>query len=142
MSSKPRRSRASHRRADAGPFSSEESSLPARHLRLQSTLFEEVALLFRGELSDPLLEGVVVTMLELSPDGRQARIGFTLPPERQESGPAPVEQALERASGFIRSQLALGLNLKRVPNLRFVCVGVAPRLASEDLAPDEEGGEP
>ncbi|HEX8821985.1 MAG TPA: ribosome-binding factor A [Archangium sp.] len=122
-----------HRRSS----SSEGATISARHLRLQSTLFEEVSLLFRGELSDPLLEGVVVTMLELSPDGRQARIGFTLPPERQESGPAPVEEALERASGFIRSQLALGLDLKRVPNLRFVCVGVAPRLA----APDEEGGE-
>lgn len=136
MSSNRRRSRASHRRADAGSFSSDEVSLPARHLRLQSTLFEEVALLFRGELSDPLLEGVVVTTLELSPDGRHARIGFTLPPERQESGPAPVEEAIERATGFIRSQLALGLNLKRVPHLRFVCVGVAPR-----MAPAEEGGE-
>lgn len=131
MSSKHRRPRASHRRAGADFHSSEEASLPARHLRLQSVLFEEVSLLFRGELSDPLLEGVVVTMLELSPDGRHARIGFTLPPERQESGPAPVEEALARASGFIRSQLALGLNLKRVPNLRFVCVGVAPRLAPE-----------
>ena len=125
MSSKPRRTRTTH-----------DASIPARHLRLQSTLFEEVSLLFRGELSDPLLEGVTVTTLELSPDGRHARIGFTLPPERQESGPAPVEEALERATGFIRSQLALGLNLKRVPHLRFVCVGVAPRLAS-----DEEGGE-
>ncbi len=130
MSSKHRRPRASHRRTGAESFSSEESVIPARHLRLQSTLFEEVALLFRSELSDPLLEGVAVTMLELSPDGRHARIGFTLPPERQESSPASVEEALERATGFIRSQLALGLNLKRVPNLRFVCVGVAPRMAS------------
>ncbi|HYO56700.1 MAG TPA: ribosome-binding factor A, partial [Archangium sp.] len=79
MSSKPRRTRASHRRAGSDSFSSEEASIPARHLRLQSTLFEEVSLLFRGELSDPLLEGVTVTTLELSPDGRHARIGFTLP---------------------------------------------------------------
>lgn len=136
MSSKPRRPRASHRRAGADSFSSEEAAVPARHLRLQSTLFEEVSLLFRGELSDPLLEGVAVTTLELSPDGRHARIGFTLPPERQESGPAPVEEALERATGYIRSQLALGLNLKRVPHLRFICVGVAPR-----LVPGGEGDE-
>lgn len=137
MSSKHRRSRAPHRHADADSLSSSslsEASPPARHLRLQSTLFEEVSLLFRGELSDPLLEGVMVTSLELSSDGRQARIGFTLPPECQESGSAPVEEALTRASGFIRSQLALGLNLKRVPNLRFICVGVAPR-----SSPDGEG---
>jgi len=41
-----------------------------------------------------LLEGVTVTTLALTPDGCHARIGFTLPPERQESGPAPVEEAL------------------------------------------------
>ena len=134
MSSKSRRPRASHRREGADPLSS-EASPPARHLRLQSTLFEEVSLLFRGELSDPLLEGVVVTTLDLSPDGRHARCGFTLPPERQESGPAPVEEALVRATGYIRAQLALGLDLKRVPHLRFICVGVAPR-----GLPEGEGG--
>jgi ribosome-binding factor A len=105
----------------------EIASIPARHLRVQSTLFQEVSRLFRGELSDPLLEGVSVTSLELTPDGRNARIGFTLPPDHANAGPALVEEALKRASGFIRSQLALGLDLKRVPHLRFVYVGVAPR---------------
>jgi ribosome-binding factor A len=111
-----------HRRSHA-----ETESIPARHLRIQSLLFQEVSRLFRGELSDPLLEGVSVTSLELTPDGRNARIGFTLPPEFSNTGPTPVEEALKRASGFIRSQLALGLDLKRVPHLRFVYVGVAPR---------------
>ncbi len=96
-------------------------------MRVQSLLFQEVSRLFRGELSDPLLEGVSVTSLELTPDGRNARIGFTLPPEHINTGPALVEEALKRASGFIRSQLALGLDLKRVPHLRFVYVGIAPR---------------
>jgi ribosome-binding factor A len=133
----------------------ETASIPARHLRIQSTLFQEVSRLFRGELSDPLLEGVSVTSLELTPDGRNARIGFTLPPELSNTGPAPVEEALKRASGFIRSQLALGLDLKRVPHLRFVYVGIAPRELpgpeAEEPAWDEEptwdeepeeGGEP
>jgi ribosome-binding factor A len=84
-----------------------------------------------------------VTTLELSPDGRHARIGFTLPPEHADTGPAPVEEALARASGFIRAQLALGLDLKRVPHLRFLCVGVAPRGQSTlPLEAHEEGGEP
>ena len=115
---------------------------PARHLRLQSTLFEELSLLFRGELSDPLLEGVHLTSLELSPDGRHARIGFTLPHDKQESDTPAVEEALSRAQGYLRAQLAQGLNLKRVPNLRFVCVGVAPReLPPPDPDADWEGGE-
>jgi len=117
-----------HRRSHA-----ETESIPARHLRIQSLLFQEVSRLFRGELSDPLLEGVAVTSLELTPDGRNARLGFTLPPEFANTGPAPVEEALKRASGFIRSQLALGLDMKRVPHLRFIYVGVAQE--------PEEGGE-
>jgi ribosome-binding factor A len=130
-----------HRRT----HTSELEAIPARHLRVQSTLFQEVSRLFRGELSDPLLEGVAVTSLELSPDGRNVRIGFTLPPEHASTGPAPAEAALAKASGFIRSQLALGLDLKRVPHLRFVYVGIAPRgavvSADEEPAWDEEPGE-
>ena len=130
-----------HRRSHA----SELEAIPARHLRVQSTLFQEVSRLFRGELSDPLLEGVSVTSLELSPDGRNVRIAFTLPPEHASTGPAPVEAALARASGFIRSELATGLDLKRVPHLRFVYVGIAPRgaadLSYEEPALDEEPGE-
>ncbi len=56
-----------------------------------------------------------------------------------------MEAALARASGFIRSQLALGLDLKRVPHLRFVYVGIAPRgtapLSHEEPAWDDEPGE-
>jgi ribosome-binding factor A len=147
-SSRNRRTRTPRRGVGSSLLSSEIESIPARHLRLQSTLFQEVSRLFRGELSDPLLEGVSVTSLELSPDGRNARVGFTLPPEHAEAGPAPVEEALTRASGFIRSQLALGLDLKRVPHLRFVYVGVAPRELPGTEAEDphwseeyEEGGE-
>lgn len=147
-SSKHRRSRASRRSAESSLLSSEVESIPARHLRIQSTLFQEVSRLFRGELSDPLLEGVSVTSLELTPDGRNARIGFTVPPELAHVGPAPVEEALARASGFIRSQLALGLDLKRVPHMRFVYVGVAspvlsgPEAEMPDWDPEsEEGGE-
>ncbi len=133
-SSKHPRRRAS--RGEAEPSSLSSDPLPARHLRVQSALFQEVARLFRGELSDPVLEGVAVTSLELTPDGRNARIGFTLPPEAALDGPRPVEDALARASGFIRAQLAQGLDLKRVPHLRFVYVGVG---APWD-AGDGEGG--
>lgn len=145
MTSNHRRTRASHRRSgrSSSDFASESAAPPARHLRLQSSLFEELSLLFRGELSDPLLEGVHLTSLELSPDGRHARIGFALPPDRKESDSPPVEEALVRASGYLRSQLALGLNLKRVPHLRFVCLGVAPRELSPpvDFEDFGEGGE-
>jgi ribosome-binding factor A len=141
MTSRHRRTRASQGRKGSFSLSSEDLSFPAHHLRLQSTLFQEVSRLFRGELSDPLLESVTVTSLELTPDGRHARIGFTLPAEFLSSGPRPVEEALARASGFIRSELASGLDLKRVPNLRFFYLG----LTSSELPPldpeePEDGG--
>jgi ribosome-binding factor A len=92
---------------------------------VESSLFQEVDLLFRGELSDPRLEGVALSSFELSPDGRLVRIGYTLTPEAASSGTRAVQDALERASGYLRSQLALHLNLKRVPQLRFIYIGVA-----------------
>lgn len=140
-SSRHRRGRASHRSAESSlssSSSSESEFLHAHHLRVQSLLFQEIALLFRGELSDPLLEDVTVTTLELSPDGRNARIGYTLPALATSTGSSPVDAALQRASGFIRAQLAQGLGLKRVPHLRFVQVGTSE--PTEDVPP-EEGGE-
>jgi hypothetical protein len=71
-----------------------------------------------------------------------------------------VEEALARASGYLRSQLASHLNLKRVPNLRFIYVGTAPRQGEApsgteawdpdadpdaplpDESSDDEGGDP
>ncbi|WP_244224614.1 hypothetical protein [Corallococcus sicarius] len=66
-SSRSRRPRASSRRSGSSLFHSQAPS--ARHLRVQSTLSEEVSLLFRGELSDPVLDGLALTSFELSPEG-------------------------------------------------------------------------
>lgn len=125
-SSKHRRSRASVRRSGSSLFHSESPS--ARHLRVQSTLSEDVSLLFRSELSDPRLEDLSLASFELSPDGRIANIGYTLP---HDADPAAVKEALTRAEGFLRSRLAEHLNLKRTPHLRFVLVGTAPRMEQE-----------
>jgi ribosome-binding factor A len=120
-SSKHRRPRASSRRSGSSLFHSEAPS--ARHLRVQSTLSQDVSLLFRGELSDPLLQDVELSSCELSPEGRIARIGYTLP---HGADPGRVKEALSRAEGYLRSLLAQHLNLKRTPHLRFVRVGTAP----------------
>ncbi|MBL0698422.1 ribosome-binding factor A [Comamonas sp. JC664] len=104
----------------------------SRHLRVQSHLSQEVARTFRGELSDPMLEGVALTSFELAPDGRLVRIGYTVTPEAAASGLRPVQRALDRASGYLRSQLAEHLDLKRAPQLRFIYIGVSERLPGEE----------
>ena len=124
-------------------FTSSESPshapLHVRHLRLEQALREHLAALLRDALRDPRLEGLWLATLELSPDGRLARIGVALEP--LDSPPPAREQqvlpALARAMGFLRAQLAQGLDLKRLPALRFTLLGV---LASTPQA-EGEGGE-
>ena len=92
-----------------------------RHARLEGLILEELAALLRDEVSDPALEGVTVTALTLSPDYRHARVHFRAVKERRE-----VERALVRATPFFRARVAEAIDLKRVPELRFVFDGESP----------------
>jgi ribosome-binding factor A len=80
-------------------------------VRLQELIREEVNFLLRGEIRDPQLDGVEITMVELQ--GECARLWFTADTEEYRV------EALDRAAGFLRSQLAESLGLKRTPELRF-----------------------
>jgi len=90
-----------------------ESDESGRLVRLQELIREEVNFLLRSEVRNPRLDGVVVTMVELTGDGSCARIWFTSETDRDQI------KALEGAAGFLRSQLAESLGLKRTPELRF-----------------------
>ena len=85
----------------------------ARTLRLQELIREEVNYLLRNEIRDPRLDGVEITMVELSGDGSRARLWFTC------EGDEDRAPAFERVAGFIRTSLADNLGLKRTPELRF-----------------------
>ncbi|MFT3773856.1 MAG: ribosome-binding factor A [Minicystis sp.] len=91
-----------------------------RHERLSRILREEIAAVVRDELSDPRLDGVRITFVELSVDYKNARIGFVGP-----SADAPradrerLERLLDRATPFLRARLVDAVDLKAVPALRF-----------------------
>ncbi|HEX2570402.1 MAG TPA: 30S ribosome-binding factor RbfA [Polyangia bacterium] len=93
-----------------------------RHDRLEHLLLEELNGLLRGEVTDPRLVEVGFSRVELSVDYGMARVWFvamrTGALERQDR--QRIEAALERAMGFLRARLALALDLKRCPNLRFL----------------------
>jgi ribosome-binding factor A len=93
-----------------------------RHARLQQILCEELAALVRDELTDPRLDGVIITGVELSVDYRNARVRFWAqrpgPIDREER--ERLERALTRAAPFLRSYLADAVDIKQVPSLRFV----------------------
>jgi ribosome-binding factor A len=78
---------------------------------------QELDLLLRGELGDPRLDGVVVTMVELAGDGSCARIWISN--EHEGGDTSGAIEALEGAVGYLRTSLAESLGLKRTPELRF-----------------------
>ena len=84
-----------------------------RIVRLQELIREEVNLILRNEVRDPRLDSVIVTMVELSGDGSRARLWYTA------EGETDRRDACEHIAGFLRTQLAESLGLKRTPDLTF-----------------------
>jgi ribosome-binding factor A len=115
----------------------EDEGAGHRHARLQGLLFEELRALLRDDISDPALTDVRVTAIVLSVDYRHARVHFALRGAAdgvdRERGRA--ERALARATPFFRARLAEALDLKRVPDLRFVFDGAAPPDEGGDACP-------
>jgi len=93
-----------------------------RHARLQRILREELDAIGRDELTDPRLEGIRFTSVELSVDYRNARVRFVVPRAIQAGRDERerVERALAHAGPFLRSRLADAVDLKQAPQLRFV----------------------
>ena len=90
--------------------------MPHRTERVSEALREELTELIGYELSDPRISSAIVTGIEISPDKRHAlvRIGV--------AEGADVQQALaalEHAGPFLRHQLAVRLQLFRIPELHF-----------------------
>ena len=101
-----------------------------RHGRLERLILDELRALLREDVADPGLQGARITSLVLSVDYRHARVHFAL----QGGGSVNVERervhaerAFERATPFLRAQLADAIDIKRVPDLRFVFDGIVLR---------------
>jgi len=90
-----------------------------RMLRVAELVRHAVAqLLSRGEISDPELEGLVVTVptVKMSPDLKLATI-YVMPMGGQ--GRDKVVAALDRHKKFLRGEIAHRVNLKYAPDIRF-----------------------
>jgi len=90
--------------------------MPHRTERISEALREELTELIGYELSDPRISSATVTGIEVSPDKRHAlvRIGVTDGSDAQQA-----IAALEHAGPFLRHQLAVRLQLFRIPELHF-----------------------
>jgi ribosome-binding factor A len=88
-----------------------------RGQRLERLFREELNSILDSEIGDPKLQGVHVTLVELSRDGSRARIWFVVPGDGGDRRDA--QAAFSRAGGLLRSRLCEALPLKRVPELCF-----------------------
>ena len=89
----------------------------ARHARIADQIQRELAELIRLEVRDPRVGLVTLTGVELSRDQSHAKVYFTVL-----GAPSDAEQAregLQRAAGFLRSNLAHRLTTRKVPDLVF-----------------------
>jgi ribosome-binding factor A len=134
MSNKTRHTRTRAARSETSTHTSGELA-GRRHLRLEHILLHELQLLLADECTDPQLAGVKPIALTLSPDSGHARIAYAVVAslDQEQSLRRTTEAALIRATGFLRSQLAERLELKKLPRLTFTFVGlVDPDTASAD----------
>ena len=91
--------------------------MSTRTSRIADQIQREVAELVRTEVRDPRVGLVTLTGVELSRDQSHAKVFFTV------LGPATAieeaQEGLDRAAGFLRSQLSHRLSTRKVPELHF-----------------------
>ena len=89
--------------------------------RISGALREELDELIGYEMSDPRVEGVVITEVVLSPDGKKAQIRIAVGGSGKGSDKVKQDAvlALESARGFLKRELTKRLNMFRVPEFHF-----------------------
>ena len=88
----------------------------ARTDRVAEQIQRELAELVRLEVKDPRVRMVTLTGVEVARDYSHAKVFYTT----LEGTSDKVQQGLERAAGFLRSQLAHAMKLRITPQLHFV----------------------
>jgi ribosome-binding factor A len=88
-----------------------------RSRRISDLIQREIANLLRRDIRDPRLSKLVITDVIVTDDLHLATIYYTLldPLTCKE-----VQKALEKATGFLRNELSKSLQLRYVPQLRFL----------------------
>jgi ribosome-binding factor A len=89
----------------------------ARAARIADQIQRELAEVVRTELRDPRVGMITFTGVELSRDQSHAKVFFTVLGSASDAEHAL--EGLQRAAGFLRSQLAHRLTTRKVPELHF-----------------------
>ena len=90
----------------------------SRNQRLGAQVLRTLSELLRFDVKDPGLDGVSLTIVEMTRDVSVAKVYFSL--LNPDDDPKIALEALQRASGFLRGRLGNALMIRHVPELRFV----------------------
>jgi ribosome-binding factor A len=91
----------------------------SRTQRVADYLQRELAALIQHELRDPRIGMVSITGVNVSRDLGHAKIYFTVLGCDSGDDASDSTEALNKAAGFLRSQLSRDSNMRSVPQLRF-----------------------
>jgi ribosome-binding factor A len=90
-----------------------------KNTRINGEVQRELANIIRSEIKDPRVGTLTsVTAVDVSPDLKTCKAYISVLGDN-EAGEATI-QALKRAEGFIRKQLARTINLRNTPEIQFV----------------------
>ncbi|XZG69340.1 30S ribosome-binding factor RbfA [Chitinibacteraceae bacterium HSL-7] len=89
----------------------------SRSDRVSEQLKRDIAELIRAELDHPKASLITVTDVEVTRDYSHAKIFYTFMGSQEDA--AAIGDKLEAAKGFLRSQLARGFKLFKMPELHF-----------------------
>ena len=87
--------------------------------RVADYLKRELAQLLQFEVRDPRIGMVSITGIDVSRDLAHARVYCTVLGKDDEEQAAESIAALNKAAGFMRSQVSRDSNMRTVPQLRF-----------------------
>ena len=91
----------------------------ARTQRVADYLQRELAALIQHEVRDPRVGMVSVTGVDVSRDLGHARVYYTVMGTDSTEDAKESTDVLNKAAGFLRSQLSRDSNMRTVPQLRF-----------------------
>ena len=88
-----------------------------RPRKVADLIQRELSDLLRHDVRDPRVGMVTLTSVEVAPDLSHAKVFFTILDAAKQ---ADTTRALQRAAGFLRSQLSHRMSLYTTPELRFI----------------------
>ena len=109
----------------------------SRSNRVAEQMRRELADLLQFEVKDPRIGMVTVTEVEVTGDMEHAKVFYSA-----QAGTPALQAGLEKSAGFLRTQIAKRMLLRKVPQLHFVYDASIDygmkmgKLIDEALAPD------